>query len=135
MAWKKRRYFANIAVSAYHVILKEVENNIVRHNWQSCRIIIFLYKYYKVTSDTLLDFFLDLLFLLLAVIFSELHEKLRKKDRVTEKSTKKNVCEGHHFHDCTPSFLCHFLSFLSLPLPRSQLTYLLNGPFKDTQYC
>ena len=71
---------------------------------------MFLCKYYIVISDTLVGFFLDVLFLLLAVILSELYEKPRRnKDWVTEKSTKKNLCERHHFFDCTPSLLCHFL--------------------------
>ena len=89
-------------------------------HWQSSRIIIFLRKYYIVISDALVDFVLDVLFLLLAVILSELYGKPRRnKDRVTEKSTKKNLCEGHHFFDCTPSFLCHFLLLSSsTPLPK-----------------
>ena len=52
------------------------------------------------------------------VLWTELHQKPRRKDWVTEKSTKKNLCEGHQFFGCTPSFLCHFLSpFLSAPSP------------------
>ena len=35
----------------------------------------------------------------------------RNKDWVTEKSTLKNLCEGHHFFDCTPSFLCYYFCF------------------------
>ena len=81
-----------------------------KQHWQSSGIIIFLCKYYIVISDTLVGFFLDVLFLLLAVRLSELSEKPRRnKDWVTEKSTKKNLCERHHFFDCTASLLCHFL--------------------------
>ena len=111
-----------MAASAYHVISKEVENHIFTHNWvldihacisnphwQSSGIIIFLFKYYLVNSDARVGSFLDVLFLLLVVILSELHEKPRRnKDWVTEKNTYKKLCEGHHFFDCTPSFLCHF---------------------------
>ena len=31
--WEKRRFFAYMAASAHHVISKEVENHILRHNW------------------------------------------------------------------------------------------------------
>ena len=115
-----------MAASAYHVISKEVENHTFKHNlildtyvcinnphWQSSGIIIFLCKYYTVTSDGLVGSFLDVLFLLLAIMLSELHEKLRRKGWVTEKSIKKNLCEGHHFFDCSPSFLCHFMFIYS----------------------
>ena len=79
-------------------------------HWQSSGIIIFLCKYYLINSDARVGSFLDVFFLLLAVILSELHEKPRSnKDWVTEKSTYINLCERHHFFDCTPSFLCHFL--------------------------
>ena len=55
-------------------------------HWQSSRIIIFLWKYYIVISDTLVGSFLDVLFWLLAVILSELHERPRRKDWVSEKN-------------------------------------------------
>ena len=75
-------------------------------------------------------FFTLMLFLLLAVIL-ELYKKPKmSKDWVAEKSAEKNLCEGYHFFDCTPTFLCHFL-LLSSSTP---LLYLLNGPKKDT-YC
>ena len=73
-----------MAVSPYHVILKEVETDIVRHNWtfkythnshwQSYGIIIFLGEYYLVISDTMVDSFFDVFFLLITVILSELPE-------------------------------------------------------------
>ena len=56
-------------------------------DWQSSGIIIFMWKYDIVISDTLVDSLLDVFFLLLAVILLELHEKPRRKDWVTEKST------------------------------------------------
>ena len=69
---EKRRFFACMAASAYHVISKEVKNRILIHNWifrHSCcinnphwqisGIIIFLRKCYIVTSDTLACSFLD----------------------------------------------------------------------------
>ena len=90
-----------MAVSTYHVILKEVENHILRHiefldthvyinspHWEGSGIIIFWGKYYIVISDVLGGSFLDVFFLLFAVILSELYEKpRRKKDSVTEKIT------------------------------------------------
>ena len=133
-----------MAASAYHVISKEVENCIFSHNWifrHTC-----MYKQPTLTTlsnynnflqifvlDTMRGSFLDVLFLLLAVILSELYEKPRRnKDSVTEKSTEKNLCDGHHCFDCTPFFLSVICCFLCL-LPRpSQVTYLLNGLYKDT---
>ena len=44
------------------------------------------------------------------------------------------MCEEHHFFDCTPSFLFLFCCFLCLLPPHSQVTHLLNGSYKDTQY-
>ena len=99
--WEKRRFFAYMAASAYHVTSKEVKNHIMIHNWifrhtccinkphwQISGIIIFLCKHYIVTSDTLVCSFLDVLFLLLNVILSGLHEKSRSnKDWVTKKRT------------------------------------------------
>ena len=80
-----------MAASAYHVISKEAENHVFRHNlifdthvcinnphWQSYGIIILLLKYYIDISDILAGSFLDVLFLLLAVTLLELHEKPRK---------------------------------------------------------
>ena len=79
---------AYMTASAYHFISKEVENHIFKHNFvytknphrQSSGIIIFLCKYYIVTSDALVGSFLDMLFLLSATILSEFHEKPRRKD-------------------------------------------------------
>ena len=86
-------------------------------HWQRSGIIIFLFKYYTVISNTLVGFFLDVLLLLLVVTLSKLYEKPRRnKDWVTEKSTKKNLCERHHFFDWTPSLLLHFLLFSSSTL-------------------
>ena len=103
-------------------------------HWQSSGIIIFLWKYYIVISDTLVGFFFDVLFLLLAVLLSELYEKpRRKKDWVTEKSTKKNLRERHQFfwlHTLsTKSFFVAF--FVYSP---SQVTYLLYDHNKNTKY-
>ena len=56
-------------------------------HWESSGITIFLWKYWKVISDTLIGFFLDVFFLLLTVILSKDHEKPLRKDWVTEKST------------------------------------------------
>ena len=112
-----------MTASSYQVISTEVKSHIminnwsVRHtccinnpHWQISEIIKFFCKYYILISDTLVGSFLDELFLLLAVILSHLHEKPRRnEDWGTEKSTYKNLWEGHHFRDCTPSFLYHFL--------------------------
>ena len=84
-------------------------------HWQRSGIIIFLSKCYMVISDKLVGSFLDVLFFLLPVILSELCDKPRRKDIVTAKSTKKNLCEGHHFFDYTPSFLSNFLLLSSSP--------------------
>ena len=70
-----------MAVSAYHIISKEVENLsldatdfldthvcINNPHWQSSGIIVFLCKYYIGVSDTLFHSFLDVFLLLLTVI-------------------------------------------------------------------
>ena len=56
---------------------------------QSSGNIIFLCKYYIVTSDTLVGSFLDVLVLLLAVILSELHVKPRRKYSVSKEIYRK----------------------------------------------
>ena len=79
-----------MAASAYHVISKEVENEIFRYNWFFRHMYVWaiqMCKYYIVISDTLLGSFLDGLFLLFAAILSELSWETKKKDWVTEKST------------------------------------------------
>ena len=67
MEWEKRKLFVYMATSAYQVMLKKVEIvsldtiaffdtyvYIKNPYWQSSRIIITLWKYYIVISDTLL---------------------------------------------------------------------------------
>ena len=93
-----------MAASSYHVISKEVENHIFRHNWIFRHIsmykqptltkygnYIFSCKYDIVISDIPVGSFLDVLFFLPTVILSELHERPRRKDWVTEKSTQEFV--------------------------------------------
>ena len=132
--WEKRRLFVDVTASAYHVISKEVENRILRPNlifrhtcmykqpiltkqWNYNIFVQILYSYLRY-----IDRLLDVFFLLLAVTLSKLHEKSRRKDWVTEESKWRNLCEEHHFFGCTPSSLCHFLSFFffiySHPLPK-----------------
>ena len=115
-----------MAISAYHVISKEVENTsldtieflgthlrINHPHWQSSGIIVLLCKYDIVILNTLICSFLHALFLLLAVIFAVLYENPRRRDWVTEKKKKKHV-RG------TSLFWLHALlsmSFLRLSLP------------------
>ena len=90
-----------MAISAYHVISKEVENTsldtieflgthlrINHPHWQSSGIIVLLCKYDIVILNTLICSFLHVLFLLLAVIFAVLYENPRRRDWVTEKKKK-----------------------------------------------
>ena len=133
--WEERSFRY---VAAYHVISKQVRNNILdtccinNPDWQSS-VITFLGKYNIVVSDTLVGSFLDVLFLLFAVILSGFHEKpSRNRDWITEKNTYKNLCEGHDVLDGTSCFLCDFFCFLGLLPPSSQVTYLLSGPYKYT---
>ena len=74
--WEKRRFFVYMmTASAYHVISKEVENRIFRHNrtfrhtfmyqqptLTSSGIITFLCKYYIVISDTLISSWMSFFF-------------------------------------------------------------------------
>ena len=71
-----------------------------------------LYSYFGYTGRVFLGCSL------FVVILSEFYQKPRGKDLVTAKSTQKNLCERHHFFDCTPTFLCHFqLLSWSTPSP------------------
>ena len=132
-----------MTASAYHVISKEVgtrefldpHKNINNPHWQRSGIINFFYKYYIVIGDTLAGFFLDVLFLLLAGILSELYEKLTKnKDWITKKKYREEFVWVTsllwlHAHLSMSFFITFFVYF---PF---QVTYLLNGPNKDTWYC
>ena len=94
--------------------------------WQSSGILIFLCKYYIVTSDTLVGFFLDGLYLLFTVILSELYEKPRRnKDWVTEKSTQKNLCGSITFLTAHHPFYVIFCCFLRLlPFPSWRTSWM-----------
>ena len=96
---KEKKIFCIYGCFSVSRYAKEVKNYILRHNWvfrhtcmykqlhwQSSGFIIFLWKYYIVISDTLVDSFLDVFFLLLAVILLELNVKPRRKDFITRKS-------------------------------------------------
>ena len=67
MEWEEKRFFVHMVILVCHVILKEVQNQIFRHNhildthvciknpyWQRSEIIRFLCKYYIPISDTLI---------------------------------------------------------------------------------
>ena len=132
-----------MAASAYHVISKEIENQlsldiidfldthvcINNPHWQSSGVITFLCKYYRVMPDTLVGSFLNVLFLLFAVISSELHEKpIRNKDWVTGKGIKKTLFQAHHFFD----YKDMYVSFIYQKYPflfkwRYLLTYWWSG--------
>ena len=115
--WEKRSFTLSRYIKGGKKSHFGTQLNFFRHtfcinnpHWQSGGTMIFLSKYFIVISAILVDTFLDMLLLFLAVMSSVLLEKPRRnKDWVTEKSTQKKLCEGHHFFDCTPSFLCHFL--------------------------
>ena len=121
---KKRRFFAYVAASVYHVKITSLDTIEFFENphWESSGIIILLFKYDSDISHPLVGSILNVLLLLLALILTELHEEQRKnKDWVTEKRSKKNLCEGHHFFGYTPSFLCHFfVDFFVYSLPFSK---------------
>ena len=91
-----------------------------------------MFKYYIVISDTLVGPFLDVFFLLLAVISSKLHEK-----RIMEVWVyiEEYVWRSSLFLNASHSFYVIFCYFLRLLPPPSQVTYKLNGPYKDTYYC
>ena len=68
--------------------------------------------------------------LFVALTLSQLYEKRRRnKYWASEESTLKNLCEGHHFFDCPPSFLCHFL------LPYSFTTFSKWHTYWMAPYC
>ena len=135
--------YAYFSVSRY---IKEVKNHILRHNWifghtccindahwQSSRNIKFLCKYYIVISDTLVGFLLDVLFLLLFVILSGLHEKPRRIKSVLQIKVHRRICvRDITFLTSRPALYVTCCCFLRLLPPSCQMTYLLNGPYKDT---
>ena len=91
-----------------------------------------MFKYYIVISDTLVGPFFDVFFLLLAVISSKLHEK-----RIMEVWVyiEEYVWRSSLFLNASHSFYVIFCYFLRLLPPPSQVTYKLNGPYKDIYYC
>ena len=96
---------------------------------QSSRNIIFLCKYYIVTSGTLVDSFLDVLVLLLAMILSELHVKPRRKYSVSKEIYRKICVRGINILTPFTSLCVILFCFLCLLPFLSQVTYLLNGPY------
>ena len=142
---EKRRVFAYMAASAYHVISKEVKNYVMIHNWifrQTCcinnphwqfsGIMIFLCKRYILISETLVGSFLDVLFLLLAAILSGFYDQDGIKIELLKKVHRK-ICERDiTFWTARPPFYVTFCCSLHLLPSPSQVTYLLNGPYKDT---
>ena len=89
LEWEKRRFFVYLDASSYHVISKEIENRVFRHNrifrvcinnpcWKIRRhnnFVHIVYNYLRYTYRLL-----DVFFFLLAVILSEFHENPRRKD-------------------------------------------------------
>ena len=127
-----KKTFCICAAWTYHVILKEVENHIFKHNWvfrhllcinnphwQSSGNTIFLCKYI-VISDTLIGSFFDVLFWLLVVILSELHLKSRRKDWDSEKIHRRICVRDIHFLTAPLLSMPFFVAFFvySLPLPK-----------------
>ena len=105
-------------------------------HWQSGGIIIFLYKYFIVISDILVGTFLDVLFLLLAVIIQG-HLTSQEGTKIElQKKVHRRICVSDiTFSNAHPPFYVTFYCFLRLlPLP-FQVQYLLNGPYKNSQYC
>ena len=72
-----------MAASVYDFLSTNVFIN--KPYWKSSGIVIFLWKYYIIISDTMVGSYLNVLFFLLAIVLSKLHEKPRRKDLVTEK--------------------------------------------------
>ena len=127
---------------AYHVISKEKENRIFGHNcifrhtcnkpnWQSSGIITFLRKPYIVISDTQISSWIcfSLRFLYNYQSFMRNQEgriELRKK--IHRQSCVRQIT----FLAAYPRFYVIFWRFLCLLPSPTQVTYLLNGPYKDT---
>ena len=86
-----------------------------------------LYSYLRYTGKLL-----SLFLFLTAVILLELYEKPRRKDRVTKKVYRR-ICvrDITFFLLQKPPPYVTFCRFFRLLSPPSQVTYLLNGPYKD----
>ena len=111
-----------MAASAYHVYqgrwkitsldtIDFFDKHVCINNphWQSSGIIIFLWKYYSFFRYTGSLSLGCALFTACCSIIRASWETKKKSRWVTEKSTEKNLCEGHHFFDCTSSFYVIFL--------------------------
>ena len=127
---RKEDFFVYISDSAYRIRSKEVENHIFRLNF------IFRYtcmyqlpiltkllnynvfcKYYIVISDTLIG--CRLCFSYCLPQYHQSFKRNQEKNLNYKKCTQNNLCEGHHFFDCTLSFLSYviFVVFLVYSLP------------------
>ena len=92
-----------------------------------------LYSHFQlVISNTLLGSFLDELFLLLAVILSEFQEKpIWNKDEVQKKAHRIIFVRNLNFLIARSPFYYNICYFLCVLPPFSQVTNLLNDPYKD----
>ena len=139
---KKRRFFAYMAASAYRVISKEKENQIFRHNWifrHTC-----VYKQSTLTKWWNYDMFVQIwytyfrytgrLFLgCCRKIVTGLWETKKEKRLSYRRKYTEEFVWG------TSLFWLHALLSISFFVALFvyyffQLTYLLDGPTKDT-YC
>ena len=133
---REKNIFSYMASPVYHAISKKVKNQIFRHNW------IFRHKcVYKQTAlikqwnyNILVQIFYSYFryigrpFLGCAVfvascnIISFMRNQEGIKIELQKKKYKKELCERHHFFDCTPSRLYHFLLLSSSTLLRKSRT-------------
>ena len=137
-----------MAASAYHSISKEVKNPIFNapnflgtyvciNNtfWQSSEIIIFfvkiLYSYFRYTGRLFLG---CAPFVAHCNIIRALWET-KKELSYRKKYMEEFVRVTSHFLTAHPPFYVIFCCFLCLLPPFFKVTYLLNGPYKDTWYC
>ena len=108
-----------LAVSAYHVISKEVGNivlyRVFRHNcildkhvciknlcWQNCGIIISLWKYYTVILDVLIGSWIFYSCCLLYSSFIRLQEEKVNLEKNIYRERERNLCQGHLFSAARP---------------------------------
>ena len=128
-----------MVVSAYHVVSEEVESHIFRptcmykqptltKQWNYNIFVQILYSYFRYTG---MPFLGCVLFVARCNIIKASWETNNESLSLHRRTCVRNIT----FLTASHSFYVVFCYFLRLLPPPFQVTYKLNGPYKDTYYC
>ena len=138
-----------MAVPAYHVIQKEIENRVFKHNRifrHTCRH-TYMHKHPIQTKKQSYNKFLQILyrylsyidrlvsFLLLVVILSEFQENPRRRDELQKRVHRSTCVEENTFLAARPSFYVIFCRFFRLLPVFRQLRFYVKKIFCHRKYC